>query len=151
MKTINKQNISELLNKSICFYCKQYMANSDIYGQATVKDIDMSSRNPLKVVSEGGEGDMLRYAFFNNFGELCLGDADRLIKVWPSSSHFLVCMEEGDKRSHVCNKSDVEAGGAKEVRALSYTEAMNIKDELSFYCAAKGRYGVEFTIEEVEA
>lgn len=155
MKILTINNVNELINKSVCFASKQYEANSDVWGQATITGINLNDRHPLSVVGEAEEGEMLQYAFINERGEFCLGDSDRPVWVWSPKSKFLVVKRVGEPSNdrYVWSKEDIEDGGwldVSEDSLLNAKEAVLLIEELRFYCSTKGYYNVQLHIEEVE-
>lgn len=80
MNTLTTNNISELKNRVISIYCKQWEGNADVYGQAVITDFCAGARNPIKVGDATGEGHFLEHAIVNEKGEVCIGDSDRPVQ-----------------------------------------------------------------------
>lgn len=43
--------------------------------------IKLTKENTITCTGVSGEGEFLKYAFVDSFGEICLGDADRYVYV----------------------------------------------------------------------
>lgn len=80
------ENIDSLVGKRVYFYCKQYSGNADAEGIATITAVDKSKRNLISCEGEkrslfgANPISELNYAFVNAYGEICLGDSDRVVK-----------------------------------------------------------------------
>lgn len=83
METISKNNIEKFVGKRITSRCRQYQANHDIYGRATILSVDMNQRNPIMAENLTGEGRFILNAFINTDGYLCIGDSDRIVYTQP--------------------------------------------------------------------
>ena len=78
---LTKENLNDFVGKTVEIYSKQHSANSDIDGVSTINAVDLNKRNPITCTGVSGEGEFLKYAFVDSFGEICLGDADRYVYV----------------------------------------------------------------------
>ena len=78
---LTKENLNDFVGKTVEMYSKQHSANSDIDGVSTINAVDLNKRNPITCTGVSGEGEFLKYAFVDSFGEICLGDADRYVYV----------------------------------------------------------------------
>lgn len=80
LQDLTTENVSSVIGKRIYFFSEQYHANANCEGIVTITAVDESKRNLITCEVESGEETGMSFAFVNGYGEICIGDSDRVVK-----------------------------------------------------------------------